>query len=367
MVNQSSKINRKIAFVILLLLFPFFAFFIFLPLFNNSRSVSTASADIVDNVTFSHNQSFFLIYSFLGLPTSSLTANAICQFSCPLNFAYQNYSGGAVGGVSFFNPSSSLSGFNGNFASSVGLLNTAYSYNGSSWYDRPLTDVFLASASAGYYDYGWHFLATTQGVSACVPFFLQRLNTDTSLFTRYSHAIYTSILKIDSIPAIPLHGSSFDAFSVVDFYCYTTSSPTTPVLFLRLLVPLHTSYVVTSNSFSITALYTNQGYLTETSYNDGYKLGLDIGYQNGFNEGNSSGYESGFSAGNTSGYNTGFSAGVASANDYTFLGLFGAVLDAPISAIRGLLGFDVFGVNLSVFVFSLFSFCIVVTIIRHFV
>ena len=50
--------------------------------------------------------------------------------------------------------------------------------------------------------------------------------------------------------------------------------------------------------------------------------------------------------------------------DYSFFGLISAVIDAPIKAIRGLLNFDILGVNMFSFVTSLFSFAVVLMIVK---
>lgn len=51
-------------------------------------------------------------------------------------------------------------------------------------------------------------------------------------------------------------------------------------------------------------------------------------------------------------------------NDYSFFGLISAVIDAPIKAIRGLLNFDILGVNMFSFVTSLFSLAVVLMIVK---
>lgn len=117
----------------------------------------------------------------------------------------------------------------------------------------------------------------------------------------------------------------------------------------------------------------------------------DDGYNKGYSDGNNVGYNRGFSAGDSQGY----ARGVESANTYSFLGLFGAIFDAPIKAIfggtstlpagttitdsngntitlqstttvnrAGLLNFNLMGVNLSGFVLALFSLSILVVVIK---
>ena len=50
--------------------------------------------------------------------------------------------------------------------------------------------------------------------------------------------------------------------------------------------------------------------------------------------------------------------------DYSFFGLISAVIDAPIKVIRGLLNFDILGVNMFSFVTSLFSLAVVLMIVK---
>lgn len=126
-------------------------------------------------------------------------------------------------------------------------------------------------------------------------------------------------------------------------------------------------------------------------YNSASSGYYDTGYNKGYSVGKDEGYKSGFSAGDSQGY----ARGVESANTYSFLGLFGAIFDAPIKAIfggtsilpagttitdsngntitlqstttvnrAGLLNFNIMGVNLSGFVLALFSLSILVVVIK---
>lgn len=89
---------------------------------------------------------------------------------------------------------------------------------------------------------------------------------------------------------------------------------------------------------------------------------FDLGYQGGYNDG----YDAGDGAGYNRGYGVGFNDGQvdASSGNYTFLALIGSVLDAPISAFKGLLDFDLLGVNMSSFVLAIMSLCVIIVIIR---
>ena len=50
--------------------------------------------------------------------------------------------------------------------------------------------------------------------------------------------------------------------------------------------------------------------------------------------------------------------------DYSFFGLISAVIDAPVKAVRGLLNFDILGVNMFAFVTSLFSLAVILMLIK---
>lgn len=130
-------------------------------------------------------------------------------------------------------------------------------------------------------------------------------------------------------------------------------------------------------------------------YLNGYQSASKDFYNNGYNDGvvagEKSGYNKGFTAGDAQGYNRGVEVG----GNYSFLGLFGAIFDAPIQALfggtttlpagttitdkngntttllssatvnrAGLLNFEIMGVNLSGFVLALFSLSILVVVIK---
>lgn len=75
---------------------------------------------------------------------------------------------------------------------------------------------------------------------------------------------------------------------------------------------------------------------TKAYYNEGYRVGQEIGYANG----------------------------VADQGDYSFFGLISSVIDAPIKAFRGLLDFNVLGVDMASFMLSLFSVALILCVIK---
>lgn len=93
------------------------------------------------------------------------------------------------------------------------------------------------------------------------------------------------------------------------------------------------------------------------------------GYQLGFTDGTTSeivnnAYNEGYTEGNRVGYQQGLSNGLANSNDYTFFGLIGAVIDAPIQYISSLLNFNVLGFNMLTFFTSLLTVCLIVWLIK---
>lgn len=97
-----------------------------------------------------------------------------------------------------------------------------------------------------------------------------------------------------------------------------------------------------------------------------FMSGSGLFFDDGYNLGYEEGYDSGDRAGYNRGYGVGFNEGQvdASSGNYTFLALIGSVLDAPISAFKGLLDFELLGVNMSSFVLAIMSLCVIIVIIR---
>lgn len=90
--------------------------------------------------------------------------------------------------------------------------------------------------------------------------------------------------------------------------------------------------------------------------------GSDGAFSNGYNEGFSKGESSGY----TTGYSEGYNVGAYDSGHYTFNSLLGAVFDAPITAMKGLLDFDILGTNLYGFMLALISIGLVLFILRVF-
>lgn len=63
-------------------------------------------------------------------------------------------------------------------------------------------------------------------------------------------------------------------------------------------------------------------------------------------------------------YDNGYRNGLAESNPYTFNALFGAVFDAPIQALTGLLDFDILGVNMKGLYLSLFTLALIIFVVK---
>lgn len=103
-----------------------------------------------------------------------------------------------------------------------------------------------------------------------------------------------------------------------------------------------------------------------------YENGYTVGYEQGFNNGvgsvdTSNIYDTAYNQGFNVGKQIGKSEGIASANDYSFISLFGALFDVPVKTLTGLLNFDLLGFNLFNFFTSLLTLSLVIWLITKFI
>lgn len=82
----------------------------------------------------------------------------------------------------------------------------------------------------------------------------------------------------------------------------------------------------------------------EYSFQEGYDLGYQVGYE--------------------AGESVGYIDGVDDSNTYTFSSLISSIVDVPIRAFSSLFNFEVLGINLASFFFSLLTICIVLLIVK---
>lgn len=134
--------------------------------------------------------------------------------------------------------------------------------------------------------------------------------------------------------------------------------------------------IITSSAFAPQSLLTSRTYYLNAEVQD--NVGYQNGYESGYLRGQKDGYNQGVEDGNKNGYKQGYADGkidgVASANDYTFLSLIGSVVDAPIRAlfghvengqfVQGLLSFEILGINLAGFLSGLLTIGLILAVIR---
>lgn len=124
---------------------------------------------------------------------------------------------------------------------------------------------------------------------------------------------------------------------------------------------------VKDSSFSVDDFYVPTAvdtlYVTTSEGQESYNSGFNAGVNSVKSQ-----YESQLEAVKENARQKGFSEAEAMFNngntDYSFFGLISAVIDAPIKAIRGLLNFDILGVNMFAFVTSLFSLAVILMFIK---
>lgn len=150
---------------------------------------------------------------------------------------------------------------------------------------------------------------------------------------------------------------TYSSEDLVDLYFiphYSTTNYTYPGYELR---------VPESKYFNV---YSTRGY-QQFDYDSGYKDGYNKAREN----------QSGLLANaESSGYHQGYSEGIQRANEYTFIGLLGSVVDAPLTAIfgkidpvtnervGGLFNVTILGVDMTAFFSALLSLMLIIAVIR---
>ena len=209
----------------------------------------------------------------------------------------------------------------------------------------------------------WYPSSATQGSYVCfslpfnytvTPNVTLSYTFNTPVSTKMMLGVYDSERKTVYFRGF-LNNVSSVAFSAFD---YRTSNADDRIVFYgyvedenpvlkEFMVPtaidvLHVSISAGQNSYDAGF---NAGKLSvESQYNAQLSAAIENARQKGFAEAQKM-----FDNGNT---------------DYSFFGLISAVIDAPIKAIRGLLNFDILGVNMFSFVTSLFSLAVVLMIVK---
>lgn len=106
---------------------------------------------------------------------------------------------------------------------------------------------------------------------------------------------------------------------------------------------------------------------TDVQYNLGFDYGYDVAYNNfveNYEEFLQEQYNKGVAYGKSVAYNEGYNAGAEASNQFTFARLLTSAIDVPINTFKSLFNFEILGVNLTNFFFSLFTISLVLAIIK---
>lgn len=115
-------------------------------------------------------------------------------------------------------------------------------------------------------------------------------------------------------------------------------------------------------SFQPRTYFLSTSLTKDTMYQAGYNDGLEEG-RNIYTD---AGYDEGYGVGYREGENYGKNLGRLEATNYSFLSMFGALIDAPVKAITGLFNFNILGINLLGFITGAFTLVVIIFIVRLF-
>lgn len=237
-----------------------------------------------------------------------------------------------------------------------------------SWYDEA---YILAVSSGGYYG-SWQPLSFSveDGQSTWISSHWIEVNNPSGGYGRFAFFYrFTPRFNFGSIASYQ-YAPRIESFYVPDLYdpedksvlafarrliCTDIKGGVFELLICTDFDGVLARPIVYLNDFNDNDLF-NQGY--GQGYADGYDRGYDLGDNAGFNRGKSFGYDIG--------YNAGYNAGVESSNEYTFMSLFSALIDAPVKVFLGLTDFEVFGIKVSSFVLALLTIGLAIAIVRKF-
>lgn len=165
-------------------------------------------------------------------------------------------------------------------------------------------------------------------------------------------------------------GRNGQIYNNFGYYNYFTYSDTNSAM-LQLNVPFIYTNIPSTLDINSLFLDARKYYLISNTqlsdsqyYNQGYSQGKSDGYNIGYNEGEQVGYNNGYSVGENIGFNNGYEQGSEDSNQYSFMSLISATIDAPVKYFQSLFNFELLGVNLQGFLTGLFTLCVIVTIVK---
>lgn len=225
----------------------------------------------------------------------------------------------------------------------------------------------LADFALGSYTFnGWAYGSTRQS-NYSGSFSFTYDNWIYSSFSDFDGNYFTAQIYCDS-------GFTFSNVVQIEFYGYapTDDYSRNVIRFSdqnsRIFRVDFWSYFILNNTtvpgllyqFEPQSLYTAPVDSTTTTWQEAYQDGYDSGRFVGESIGYTDGYNVGYSAGDAVGYQR----GVDASNQYSFGNLLFSVVDTPVVIFRSLFDFNVLGINLSQFFFSLLTIAVVIAVVR---
>lgn len=194
-----------------------------------------------------------------------------------------------------------------------------------------------------------------------------------SLTTSDTSFWVSKLIRFDfyiDIYSSPVEGSSsyFNYFngivSKIDFYSSPSDNSVVTWNYIR-YTDINGSYIQVrfSSALGFSGFQSRTYYLQNNLddnqiYQQGYTDGLASNQSNIYNNGYNAGYDVG--------YGNGVTDGRLDANDYSFLGLIGAVVDAPVTVLSSLFNFTFLGINLWSFITSLLTIALILFVVKIF-
>lgn len=248
------------------------------------------------------------------------------------------------------------------------VLSPSISYNNDNyWYSSAYsstdgtTSVYFDKASmTNNYRFGFatpfdfHNLLSSQSFDIAFPitvsFDFLRLSSNHNIYD-YPWTGYLYFVFFDSnYNIIPLQKANYHLLTKTTEY-YLTEVP-----YYWGILSLITDDSVDAMTFKGTI----SGY-TKNSFSEVYSLGFQEGVESvDIQESFTDGYNEGYRVGQDIGYLNGMS----DQGDYTFFGLISSTIDAPLSVFRKMFNFEILGTNMSAFMLSLFTVCIILAVVK---
>ena len=342
--NKNSKI---LTFITMLILLPMLALSCFVQVLNKPKMVVSANT-VIDNYTFEGSDLYlpFTLYDDSDNPIRNVDGsfkNIFLKFRIDLSKVVPNSVEFKYYYEGFF--------FNDNYAPTIGVETMKYyPCSGSGTFSRN----HQGSVNLPFRFYDTNTMLWDYGH---LKLYVFANEGDDTAFSSFNCNVY----KYDLSSAYTESGTVFTGSNKLRYYDENENHIGISVFCL----------FDSSGKFQDYTGYFLPGLQLRTYYfssalsdNTAYNSGVSDGYNIGFSAGSSSGYTDGFSAGKVEGYNNGYTAGVENSNNYSFLSLIGAVVDAPISAFTSLLNFNLLGVNLLAFFTGLLTLAIIIFIIK---